>query len=95
MDNSANGHAFSIVAANVEYHAVFRFFSDRGHLLEFAELSANADFGVITQKDAVKMRERWPDGFEEPIVANLEVVWECGEVKLRHALDTAIAGCAR
>ena len=65
------------------------------HLNEFARLSRDADFGVVTEKDAVKMRDRWPKGFDAPIVANLDVDWERGSENLQSALGAALAGGMR
>ncbi len=58
-------------------------------LLALAELGAEADRVIVTEKDAVKMRGRWPVGYQEPIVANLQVVWERGMDRMSSALDAA------
>jgi tetraacyldisaccharide 4'-kinase len=47
------------------------------------------DYVVVTQKDAVKLRRRWPAGAPEPLVALLEVVWEHGYMEFKLALDAA------
>ena len=49
------------------------------------------DYVVITQKDAVKLRERWPEGEQEPLVAMLDLMWEHGRVEFQLALDAAAA----
>jgi len=54
-------------------------------------LGRRVDFVIVTEKDAVKMRERWPDSESEPLVARLEVVMERGGEVVRRALDSAVA----
>lgn len=46
-----------------------------------------ADHLVITQKDAVKLRDRWPSTVPEPLVALLDLEWEDGEERITAALD--------
>lgn len=46
-----------------------------------------ADHVVVTAKDAVKLRDRWPASVPEPLVAILQVNFEAGETALREALD--------
>lgn len=46
-----------------------------------------ADHVVVTAKDAVKLRDRWPASVPEPLVAILQVTFEAGETGLREALD--------
>jgi tetraacyldisaccharide-1-P 4'-kinase len=46
-----------------------------------------ADYVVVTEKDAVKLRHRWPADAPEPLVAVLTVTWEIGEDALIRALD--------
>ncbi len=46
-----------------------------------------ADAVVVTAKDAVKLRDRWPASVPEPLVAILQVRLEAGETELRGALD--------
>jgi hypothetical protein len=55
------------------------------------EAAAMADYVVVTEKDAVKLRGRLvleggPDGGHEPLVALLTVHWEQGELALQGAL---------
>jgi len=45
-----------------------------------------ADYVVITEKDAVKVRDRWPEGAPEPLVAALAVRWEQGGRLFEEAL---------
>jgi tetraacyldisaccharide 4'-kinase len=52
-----------------------------------AHAARRADAVVITAKDAVKLRGRWPASVPEPLVAILQVTFEAGETELRRALD--------
>jgi len=63
-----------------------------GDLRELTFLGRNADFVVVTEKDAVKMQGRWPEGSAEPIVAELDLAWEQGGEIVEDALDHAVAG---
>lgn len=47
--------------------------ADLGRL---AQAARSADYVVVTQKDAVKLRDRWPAEAPEPLVAELAVQWE-------------------
>ncbi|MBI1966845.1 MAG: tetraacyldisaccharide 4'-kinase [Gemmatimonadetes bacterium] len=38
--------------------------------------AGEADYVVVTEKDAVKLRHRWPANVREPLVAVLTVTWE-------------------
>jgi tetraacyldisaccharide 4'-kinase len=49
-----------------------------------------ADHVVITQKDAVKLRDRWPAPVPEPLVAVLDVKWEDGEDRIAAALQAVV-----
>jgi tetraacyldisaccharide 4'-kinase len=53
--------------------------------------SAEADYVVVTEKDAVKLRGRWPGGVPEPLVAGLAVRWERHAGALERALDRVVA----
>ncbi|MGE0441900.1 MAG: tetraacyldisaccharide 4'-kinase [Gemmatimonadales bacterium] len=44
-----------------------------------ATAARKADHLVLTEKDAVKLRDRWPASVPEPLVAELEVRWEHGQ----------------
>ncbi len=55
-----------------------------------AKAARKADFLVITQKDAVKLRGRWPAMVPEPLVAVLDLTWEAGQNDLLAALDAVI-----
>src|SRR2546428_1211543 len=50
-----------------------------------------ADYVVITEKDAVKLRGRWPEGAPEPLVATLDVRWERSGGLLEEALEAVLA----
>jgi tetraacyldisaccharide 4'-kinase len=51
-----------------------------------AKAARRADHLVVTQKDAVKLRDRWPANVPEPLVALLDLVWESGQDRLEEAL---------
>ena len=53
--------------------------------------SAEADYVVITEKDAVKLRGRWPREAPEPLVAVLAVHWEQNGRRLEQALEAILA----
>lgn len=56
-----------------------------------AHAARRADAVVITAKDAVKLRDRWPTSVPEPLVAILQVRFEAGEAQLQEALDRVVA----
>ncbi|MFC1639599.1 tetraacyldisaccharide 4'-kinase, partial [Gemmatimonadota bacterium] len=64
--------------------------SDRD-LRELAFLGSRADFVIVTEKDAVKMRGRWPEDRNEPLVARLDLALERGGDLVRGALNAAVA----
>ena len=53
------------------------------------EALPRVDYVVVTEKDAVKLRPKWTDPAREPLVAQLEVVWEDGGDDVVAALDAA------
>jgi tetraacyldisaccharide 4'-kinase len=55
-----------------------------------AKAARKADFLIVTQKDAVKLRGRWPASIPEPLVAVLDLAWEQGETELVRALEAVI-----
>jgi tetraacyldisaccharide 4'-kinase len=55
-----------------------------------AHAARRADHVVITQKDAVKLRDRWPHAVPEPLVAMLDLVWEEGGDRIAAALDAVV-----
>ncbi|HET9065792.1 MAG TPA: tetraacyldisaccharide 4'-kinase [Gemmatimonadales bacterium] len=56
-----------------------------------AHAAIRADHVVITAKDAVKLRDRWPAHVPEPLVAVLSVTFESGEAAIVEALDALVA----
>jgi tetraacyldisaccharide 4'-kinase len=60
-----------------------------------AHAARRADHVVITEKDAVKLRDRWPYRVPEPLVAVLELSWESGEDELAAALDAVVTPADR
>jgi tetraacyldisaccharide 4'-kinase len=55
-----------------------------------AHAARRADHVVITQKDAVKLRNRWPTSVPEPLVAMLDLEWEEGGERIAAALDAVV-----
>jgi tetraacyldisaccharide 4'-kinase len=55
-----------------------------------AHAARRADHVVITQKDAVKLRDRWPAAAPEPLVALLDLRWEAGADAIVAALDAVV-----
>jgi tetraacyldisaccharide 4'-kinase len=55
-----------------------------------AHAARRADHVVITQKDAVKLRNRWPTSVPEPLVALLDLEWEDGGEEIIAALDAVV-----
>jgi tetraacyldisaccharide 4'-kinase len=60
-----------------------------------ARAAAAGDYVVVTEKDAVKLRGRWPEHVAEPLVAVLDVRWERNGRALEQALDAVLAPAAR
>lgn len=60
-----------------------------------ARAARKADHVVITQKDAVKLRDRWPASAPEPLVAVLDLTWEAGGDALEAALDAVVTPADR
>ena len=60
-----------------------------------AHAARRADHVVITQKDAVKLRNRWPTSVPEPLVAMLDLQWEEGGEDIAAALDTVVTPVER
>ena len=58
--------------------------------LRLARAGREADYVVVTEKDAVKLRSRWPRQRPEPLVAVLELSWERGGDIVLAALDAAV-----
>jgi tetraacyldisaccharide 4'-kinase len=55
-----------------------------------AHAARRADHVVITQKDAVKLRDRWPAAVPEPLVALLDLTWEVGGDRIAAVLDAVV-----
>jgi len=55
-----------------------------------AHAARRADHVVITQKDAVKLRDRWPAAVPEPLVALLDLTWEEGGDRIVALLDAVV-----
>jgi tetraacyldisaccharide 4'-kinase len=47
-----------------------------GDVARLAQAAKHADYVVVTEKDAVKLRGRWPADAPEPLVAELALHWE-------------------
>jgi tetraacyldisaccharide 4'-kinase len=60
-----------------------------------AHAARRADHVVITQKDAVKLRDRWPHAVPEPLVAVLDLEWEEGGSRIAAALDAIVTPVER
>jgi tetraacyldisaccharide 4'-kinase len=55
-----------------------------------AHAARRADHVVITEKDAVKLRDRWPAAVPEPLVAVLDLSWERDGDRIAAALDAVV-----
>ncbi|MEO8200267.1 MAG: tetraacyldisaccharide 4'-kinase, partial [Gemmatimonadota bacterium] len=55
-----------------------------------AHAARRADHVVITEKDAVKLRDRWPGDAPEPLVAVLDLTWEEGGEEIAAGLDAVV-----
>ena len=64
-------------------------FSDRD-IRRLVHAGRRADYVVITEKDAVKLRNHWPGHRPEPFVASLDLTWERGGDIVRSCLDAAV-----
>jgi tetraacyldisaccharide 4'-kinase len=60
-----------------------------------AHAARRADHLVITQKDAVKLRNRWPSSVPEPLVAVLDLEWEDGGETFASALNAVVTPVER
>lgn len=65
-----------------------------GDLAWLAKAARRADYLVLTQKDAVKLRDRWPASVPEPVVALLDLEWDEGHDAFVQALETVVAPLA-
>ncbi|MEO8634804.1 MAG: tetraacyldisaccharide 4'-kinase [Gemmatimonadales bacterium] len=60
-----------------------------------AHAARRADHLVITEKDAVKLRDRWPADAPEPLVAVLDLTWEAAGDAVALALDAVVTPIER
>ncbi len=60
-----------------------------------AKAARKADHVVVTGKDAVKLRHRWPASVPEPLVARQELVWEEGREAIEAALNAIVTPVER
>lgn len=60
-----------------------------------AHAARRADHLVVTEKDAVKLRDQWPADAPEPLVAVLDLTWEEGGDALAVALDAVVTPAER
>ncbi len=51
------------------------------------QVARGADYVVVTEKDAVKLRDRWPADVPEPLVAVLRLHWELNGEAVERALE--------
>lgn len=65
-----------------------------GDVARLAVAARDADYVVVTEKDAVKLRTRWPSDAPEPLVAELALRWELNgdavERVLKGVLERAV-----
>jgi len=73
------------LAAYQDHHAY-----DARDVARLVRAAAQVDYVVVTEKDAVKLRPRWPADAPEPLVAELDVHWERNEAAVVRALDTLL-----
>jgi tetraacyldisaccharide 4'-kinase len=55
-----------------------------------ARAAKDADYVVVTEKDAVKLRQRWPPTAPEPLVAQLALRWELNGDAVERALEGVV-----
>jgi tetraacyldisaccharide 4'-kinase len=58
-----------------------------GDVARLAQAAKDADYVVVTEKDAVKLRHRWPADAPEPLVAHLVVRWELNGDAVERVLE--------
>ncbi len=64
---------------------------DAGDVQRLVRLVAGGGYLVVTEKDAVKLRDLWPADGPEPLVAELEWMWERNGGAVVQALDRVLA----
>ena len=52
-----------------------------------AQAAKDADYVVVTEKDAVKLQDRWPTDAPEPLVAELALRWELNGAAVERVLE--------
>ncbi len=77
----------AVQAASWLDHHVFT----EADLAWLAKAARKSDHLVVTLKDAVKLRDRWPASVPEPLVAMLDLEWERGHDDVVAALEAAVA----
>lgn len=55
-----------------------------------AQAAKEADYVVVTEKDAVKLQERWPADSPEPLVAELALRWELNGAAVERVLEEVL-----
>ncbi len=63
---------------------------DAGKVERLVRAALETDYVVVTEKDAVKLRGRWPRGVPEPLVAALDLRWERDGRSFEEALAAAL-----
>ena len=58
-----------------------------GDVARLARAAKDADYVVVTEKDAVKLRSRWPADAPEPLVAQLALRWEFNGDAVQRVLE--------
>jgi len=58
-----------------------------GDVARLARAAQDADYVVVTEKDAVKLRSRWPADAPEPLVAQLALRWELNGDAVERVLE--------
>jgi len=58
-----------------------------GDVARLAQAAKDADYVVVTEKDAVKLRDRWPADAPEPLVAELALRWELNGDAVERVLE--------
>jgi len=64
---------------------------DAADVRRLVQLAAGGGYLVVTEKDAVKLRDVWPAQGPEPLVAELEWTWERNGGAVVQALDRVLA----
>ena len=58
-----------------------------GDVARLAQAAKDADYVVVTEKDAVKLRGLWPADAPEPLVAELALRWELNGSAVERVLE--------